>query len=296
MNKSNSKALNLFLYLMTRYGKWIPDYFYLKLYSKLELGKSLDIKNPRTFNDKINWLKLYNRNPKLITCADKYKVRDYIKSTIGEKYLVPILWSGNDANNIPFDTLPNSFVLKTNNSSGTNIIVENKENMNKENIIRQMNYWIKQNYYYSKREWAYKEIPPLIIVEKFLKQGEDKELRDYRFFCFNGKPQFISVDFSITDKSKTRRNLYDLSWNILDAEISYPKDLDIIVDKPDKLAELIELSKTLADGFPHVRIDYYYINGHIYFGEMTFYHQSGMAEIFPQEFNETMGNWIDITN
>lgn len=280
--------------LLMKYGKGIPDSIYLKIYSKLRTGKKLNLKEPKSFNDKVNWIKLYERNPLMTICADKLKVRDYIREKLGEEFLIPFLWYGDNPEEIPFAKLPKSFVLKTNNASGTNIIVKNKDNINKHEVTNQLNYWLSQDNYTPKREWVYKDIPPKIVCEKFIEQEEGEELRDYRFFCFNGKPKFISVDFNINDKSKTRRNLYDLNWELMDAEITYPKELNFKVEKPEKLQEMIKYSEKLSEGFSHVRIDFYYINKEIKFGEMTFYHQSGFGEIKPQEFAYEMGDWLEL--
>lgn len=168
--------------------------------------------------------------------------------------------------------------------------------MNWDIEFKKMRRWLNRNYYLSKREIVYKGIKPRIICEKYLEQGEGKELQDYRFFCFNGIPKFVTVDFSITDKEKTRRNLYDLNWELMDEEISYPKELEIKVEKPEKFNEMLELSKILSRDFPHSRIDFYYIENKIIFGEITFFHQSGMGKIIPSSFEETMGKWIKIPN
>ena len=282
------------LYGMVKYGKGMSDENYLKVYYKIRTGKRLDLKKPKSFNEKINWIKLNERDKVMNICADKFLARKFVGDRIGEEYLVPLLWAGEKTEDIPFEKFPNAYVLKTNNSSGTNILVKDKSTINKDLIRNKLNQWLKENYYYPKREWVYKDIKPMIICEEFLVQENDEELKDYRFFCFNGEPKFISVDFNINDKSSARRNLYDLNWNLLDAEISYPKELSLKVEKPEKLEKMIELSKILSKNFPHVRIDFYYVNKHIFFGEMTFYHQSGMGEIRPVEFDNTMGDWLKL--
>lgn len=288
------KIIGILMSLLIKYGKRFPDEAYLKIYSKLRTGKNLNFKKPISFNEKINWIKLYERNPNMTICADKLKVRDFIKEKLGEEFLIPFLWYGRNPVDIPFEELPKSFVLKTNNASGTNIIVRNKDDINQNEIINQLNDWLSQDNYTPKREWVYKDIPPRIICEKFIEQENKEELRDYRFFCFNGEPKFISVDFNINDKSKTRRNLYDLNWELMDAEITYPKELNFKVEKPEKLQEMIKYSKKLSEGFSHVRVDFYYINKEIKFGEMTFYHQSGFGDIRPKEFAYKMGDWLEL--
>lgn len=166
--------------------------------------------------------------------------------------------------------------------------------MNWDKEFKKMRRWLRTNYYLQNREWVYKDIKPRIICEKFLVQNDSDELKDYRFFCFDGEPKFIAVDFSITDKKKTRRNLYDLQLNLMDEEISYPKELNVKVDKPAKLEEMIDISRKLSSSFPHARVDFYYIDNRIIFSEITFFHQSGMGKISPEEFEIEMGNWLEL--
>ena len=237
----------------------------------------------------MNWY-----DPLATKCADKYMVRKIVAERIGKEYLNELHGVFESIEDIDLNKLPNSFVLKGTHGSGLNIICKDKSKLNWNKEFKKMRSWFKYNYYWQNREWVYKDIKPRIICEKFIEQEAGVELRDYRFFCFNGEPKFISVDFSITDKSKTRRNIYDLGWNLLDAEISYPKELSIKVDKPFKLDNMIELSRKLSAGFPHARIDFYYINEKIIFGEITFFHQSGMGKIKPIEFEEEIGNWINL--
>lgn len=261
---------------------------------KERLGRELDLENPIKYNDKIQWLKLNWRDPLAIKCADKYEVRKFVTERIGEKYLNELYGVYESVDEINIDILPKSFVLKGTHGSGFNIICKDKTKLNWEEELKKMRRWLKTNYYLRNREWVYKEIKPRIICEKFIDQGEENELRDYRFFCFNGEPKFIAVDFSITDKRKTRRNIYDLDWNLLNVEISYPKELNVRVEKPKKLDEMIYLSKKLSSEFPHARVDFYYVEEKIIFGEITFFHQSGMGLIKPVEFETIMGNWLKL--
>lgn len=259
-----------------------------------KLGYKPNLKNPTTYNEKLQWLKLNWYDPIAVQCADKYEVRKFVRQRVGEEILNEFYNVYESVDEIDIDELPDKFVLKGTHGSGFNIICTDKSKMNWEAEFKKMKRWLRINYYYQNREWVYKDIKPRIICEAYLEQEEGNELRDYRFFCFNGEPKFIAVDFSIIDKSKTRRNLYDLQWNLIDAEISYPKEMNIKVDKPQKLDEMIQLSKKLSAGFPHARIDYYYINNRIYFGEITFFHQSGMGRILPKEFELKMGSWLEL--
>jgi len=280
--------------IMINYMKWLPDKLYLKIYYRLKTKKRLNLKNPKSYNEKINWLKLYYRNEEMTLSADKIEVRKKIYSLFGDKYLVPILWTGNDPVDIPYSKLPNKFVIKTNHASGTNIIVTDKSKLDREDVTNKLNLWLKTNYFFPKREWAYKNINRRILIEEYINQLDSDELRDYRIFCFNGVPKIVTVDFSITDKKKVRRNVYDLDWNLLPVQLSYPNETKIKLEKPANFEEMLEVSRVLSKPFPHVRIDLYNINGKILFGEMTFYHQSGMAVFVPNDFDITLGSYLQI--
>lgn len=276
------------------YKYFISDEKFIRRRFKKRLGREVDLKNPTKYNDKLQWLKLFWRDPLATKCADKYEVREYVKGKIGEKYLNELYGVYESVDEIDLNKLPKSFVLKGTHGSGFNIICRDKNYIDWDKAKRKMKYWLNTNYYLLNREWVYKDIKPRIICEKYIEQDDSEELRDYRFFCFNGIPKFITVDISITDKSKTRRNLYNLDWKLMDEEITYPKELNFEIPKPQKLDEMIELSKKLSSPFPHARVDFYYIKDKIIFGEITFFHQSGMGEIRPLEFEEVMGGWLKL--
>ncbi|MFE4425938.1 ATP-grasp fold amidoligase family protein [Peribacillus butanolivorans] len=278
------------------YKYLISEYKLIKNKFRGRLGREVDLENPNKYNDKLQWLKLNWFDPLATICADKYEVREFVKEMVGEEYLNELYGVYESVDEINIDILPNSFVLKGTHGSGFNIVCKDKTKMDWNKEFKKMRRWLKTNYYLQNREWVYKDIKPRIICEKFIKQDDGAELRDYRIFCFNGIPKFITVDFSITNKKKTRRNLYDIEWNLMNNEISYPKELTIKVNKPDNLDEMISLSKKLSSSFPHARVDFYYIKGKIIFGEITFFHQSGMGEIRPLEFEDEMGSWLQLPN
>lgn len=296
LNKSE-RIINLYYKSKENYYKYlISDKNLVKKKFKVRLGREVELENPIKFNDKLQWLKLNWYDPLATICADKFKVREIVTEKIGEEYLNELYGVFESVEEIDINKLPNSFVLKGTHGSGFNIICKDKSRMNWDEEFKKMRRWFKFNYFWQNREWVYKDIKPRIICEKFIAQEEESELRDYRFFCFNGEPKFITVDFSITDKEKTRRNLYDLEWNLMEQEISYPKELTMKVEKPNKLNEMISLSKKLSSSFPHARVDFYYIKEKIIFGEITFFHQSGMGKVKPIEFEEEMGNWLQLPN
>ena len=227
--------MNILAQISDKIKQMIPDKIYLNLQYRHHLGKKLNLGKPETFNEKLQWLKLYDRKPEYTTYVDKYAVREYIKDTIGEEYLVPLIGAYESVEEIDWANLHDRFVLKCTHGSQCNIICSQKSALDIEDSKRKLKNWMKKNWYWYGREWPYKNVKPRIICEDYLVQDDGDELRDYRFFCFNGEPKFITVDFSITNKKKTRRNLYDLNWNRIDAEISYPKENNYIVEKPQKL-------------------------------------------------------------
>ncbi|RMA94440.1 ATP-grasp fold amidoligase family protein [Priestia megaterium] len=294
--KKSNLAVNLNAEMKNVYYKhFVTEEDFIRKRFKERVGREVNLKEPKKYNDKLQWLKLNWYDPLATICADKYAVRQFITDRIGENYLNKIYGVYESVDQININTLPDSFVLKGTHGSGFNIVCKDKSKVDWNKEFKKMRRWLNTNYYLQNKEWVYKDIKPRIICEQFMKQDDGDELRDYRIFCFNGEPKFITVDFSINDKNHTRRNLYDLEWNLMDKEISYPRELKIQVDKPKKLGEMITLSKKLASGFPHARIDFYYIKGKVIFGEITFFHQSGMGKIKPVEFEEKMGSWLQLS-
>lgn len=257
------------------------------------VGYTPNIHNPKTYNEKIQWLKLFYRNKLLTKCADKYRVREYVKNKIGEQFLIPLIGVYQNVNEINFNNLPNKFVLKTNNGSGKNIICKNKNSLDIKDTKNILKEWMKpsSSHYFHSYEWAYKNIPQKIICEKYLEQP-DGDLYDYKFLCFESEPKLIWVD--IDRFGFHRRNVYDLKWNLLNFEIDFPRDTNIHIKKPKKLLEMLNLSKRLSNGFHHVRIDMYYVENKIYFGEMTFYTQNGMAKFSDYNWDHKLGKLINI--
>jgi TupA-like ATPgrasp len=293
--RNNDLLVKIYDSLKSFYYKYcISDKKFLTTRFKKRLGREVNLDNPIRYNDKLQWLKINWYDAQAAKCADKYEVREFITEKIGEEYLNDIYGVYDSVEEIDIDTLPKSFVLKGTHGSGFNIVCKDKNKMDWDKEFKKMRRWLATNYYLQNKEWVYRDLKPRIICEKFIEQGSGEELRDYRIFCFNGEPKFITVDFSITDKSKTRRNLYDLNWNLMDKEISYPRELDMVVSKPKKLDEMLDLSRKISSTFPHARVDFYYINNKIIFGEITFFHQSGMGTVTPIGFENTMGDWLKL--
>jgi hypothetical protein len=272
---------------------WLPDPLYLRLRFRLRTGKKLDLKCPKTFNEKIQWLKLYNRRPEYTQMADKYAARMWICRRLREKgyenpeVFLPVLygkWSCFDE--IDFSNLPNSFVLKTNHDSGTVILVPDKSKLDAEAARKKLTKRLAVNYYKHGREYPYRGIKPCIIAEEYL--GDN--INGYKFFCFGREVRAINVYFD----QFSRCNYYTPNWQLLPLRTLYPNDPSIIIPRPENLAEMIKIAEILSYGIPHLRVDFYNVFGRIYIGELTFYHGSGYTPFYPDFYNETFGEWIKL--
>ena len=247
----------------------------------------MDINCPTTFNEKIQYLKLHPTVKDGAILADKFEVREYIKDTIGEQYLIPLLGVWDRANRINFDELPNQFVLKTNHGSGWNIICTDKKKLNLSKSINSLNRWLKMNAYFLSREWQYKNITPLIIAEQFLEYN----IYDYKFFCFNGNPRFVQVD--IDRFSNHKRLYYDMDWRKLDFSIAYPL-YNQNIQKPSQFEEMKLIVQKLSKDYSFVRIDLYIHDQKVYFGEITLYPEGGSAPFIPKKYNRIIGEFIHL--
>ena len=283
----------LVTHTLNRIVTMIPDdELYIKLMWKLSrLNYPLNLSNPQTFNEKLQWLKLHDRNPKYTIMVDKIKVKEWVASKIGEQHIIPTLGVWEDPEDIDFDSLPNQFVLKCNHNSGIGVYVcKDKRLMNKKKVIKDLKKGLQQNYYKEGREWPYKNVKPMVLAEKYMEDESGFELKDYKVFNFNGEPKIIEIDY---DRFKGhKRHLYDVDWNKIDATIEFPSDPDRSFEKPKVLDQLLSLARTLSEGIPHVRTDFYIVRDHIYFGELTFFHGSGLEHITPSDFDKQMGSWL----
>ncbi|WP_416145247.1 ATP-grasp fold amidoligase family protein [Planococcus koreensis] len=272
--------------------KWLPDLTYLKLMYRARTGEKLNMDEPVTFNEKIQWLKVYDRNPLYPQLVDKYEVRNYISSKIGEDYLIPLIGVYNHVDEIDFGTLPDSFVLKCTHDSGGVVICKDKGSFDLHAAKEKLERHMAINYYWTKREWPYKYVTPKIVCEKYMVDESGLELKDYKIFCFQGVPKMIQVDFDRFQGHK--RNLYTPAWQYIAASIEYPTDPDKKINKPQQLDQMLDLAGALSNGFPHVRVDFYSINERVYFGELTFHHGSGIEKFEPGSLEVRMGEWIKI--
>ena len=259
-----------------------------------QVGYKPNIDNPKTFNEKMQWLKLYNQNSLLTKYADKYLVRNYIKEKIGEEYLIPLIGVYNNPDEIDFSALPNQFVLKVNWGSGQNIIVKDKSQLNIEETKTKLNEWLepRSNHYFYSFEWSYKNIKPKIICEKYIQQLNN-DLYDYKFMCYNGKVKNLFVVSN--RKNNLYVDFYDINWNKLPFERKY-KNSPNKIEKPDNLDKLIKLAEILGKDFQFARVDFYNVNNQIYFSEVTFYPGNGMEAFEPIEWDYELGKLLKIEN
>lgn len=271
---------------------WINDEKYLKIAYRIELGKKLELNNPKRYNEKLQWLKLYDRKPIYTEMVDKYVVKEYVAKRIGEEYIIPTLGIWDRFDDIDFDTLPNQFVLKCTHDSGGLVICKNKSELNKKRAKRILNSCLKHNYFWGQREWPYKNVKPRIIAEQYMEDSDTKELRDYKFFAFDGevKALFIASDRQ-TPGEETKFDFFDSDYHHIPVKNGHP-NARVLPQRPKQFKKMKELAAELSKGIPHVRVDLYEIDGRIYFGELTFSHWSGMCPFKPDEWDYTFGSWI----
>lgn len=291
--KENPKRL--FSYFLKKTAFLYPDRLFLKMMFPLKMGKKLDLNNPLTFNEKLQWLKLYNRKPEYTKMVDKYEAKKYIASIIGEEHIIPTIGIYNSVDEIPWEKLPNQFVLKCTHDSGGIVICKDKERLDIEKAKAKLSRGLAKSYFYLYREWPYKNVKPRIICEKYIVDESGIELKDYKFFCFNGIPKLFKVDFNRS--SDHRANYYDLEWILLDfGEVMCPPDSSRIIPKPKNFDLMVSIAKKLSRDEPFVRVDLYNNNGNIYFGELTFFPATGMGRFTSDEWDKTMGIWMELPN
>lgn len=272
----------------------LSDEDFLKKKFKENTGKKLNLSNPLTFNEKLQWLKLYDRNPLYTQLVDKYAVREYVISKIGKEYLNELYGVYLHFDDIDFTNLPNQFVIKCNHDCGSIIICKDKKEFNFVEAKDKIEKALAHNYFWNGREWPYKNVKPRIIVEKFLQDQIHGDLRDYKFFCFNGIPQvmFIATERSM-DNYNPKFDFFDMDGNHLPFWNDFP-NADRIPQKPIFFNEMKLLAAKLSEGIPFVRVDFFECNKKIYFGEMTFYHAGGMGVFHPEEWDKKLGDLIHL--
>ncbi len=272
----------------------LPTKMWLSWRFKQRVGYKMDWKNPKTFNQKIQWLKVYNKKEEYTQMVDKAEAKKYVAERIGEEYIVPTLGVYNKFDDINFEEMPQRFVIKCTHDSGGLVIVRDKASFDKVKAKKKIEKALKVNPYTVDREWPYKNVKPRIIVEQYLEDSKTSELRDYKFFCFNGevKALFIASD-RYKEGEETKFDFFDAEYNHLPFTNGHP-NASVVPEKPQQFELMKELAKELSKGIPHVRVDFYEVDGKVYFGELTFSHWSGMTSFDPIEWDYKFGEWIDL--
>ncbi len=273
------------------YNYIVPQRFEIKRLFKKRLGYSVNIKSPKTFNEKIQWLKLNYRQRLMTIAADKYEVRKYVEKVIGQEYLIPIWTVFEDYAEINDESLPESFALKATHGSGWNIICHDKSVIDINELKKKVKRWQKTNYYYFGKEWAYKDIKPRIVCERLILDENKKSPADFKFFCFGGNPKYVQIDIDRFENH--RRIFYNTKWEKQEFGLEYPTT-DKQVEQPDNLEKMLEVAGKLSEGFPFVRVDLYNLNGKIYFGELTFYPGNGFEKFSPKTIDLEFGELINL--
>ncbi len=285
-----------FRYGVMSFLSFLPDKMYLRLFYFSTTGKLINFKNPRGFNEKLQWLKVYDRHLEYSELVDKLAVRSHIKEKLGEKYLFTLIGYYKTFDEIDFSKLPDSFVMKCNHDSGSTKVIKDKDALTQNDINNLREHFtrrLKRDFFYAGREYPYKGIKPCIMIEKMMvnKDNPEKSIEDFKFFCFDGEPKIM---FVATDReADCKFDFYDMDFNHLDIYNIHPNS-DKSIEKPDKFEEMKEIAAKLSKGIKHVRIDLYELDGQIYFGEYTFFHGGGFQLFHPEKWEKQLGDWIKL--
>lgn len=291
------KDKDAFFFALVLGLNWLfPDKLYCKLLYRIRIGRRLNLKNPVSYNEKLQWLKLYYRKPEYTDLVDKYEVKKHIERLIGKEYVIPTLGVWDRVEDIEWDALPNQFVLKTTHGSGSTgvVVCTDKGSFDKEMAVKRLKQSMEYDVYKRLREWPYKNIKKRIIAEQYITDGSGDGLRDYKFYCFDGVPKIMLL---ITERElggNAMCDYYDMDFNHLPFTWAYPNSNNPVTVPPENFDKMKELASVLSRGIPQVRVDLYNVGGHIYFGELTFYHGSGLCKFDPYEWDVKMGNWITL--
>lgn len=275
------------------YLSWLSDKTYLRLAYYAVFGKKIDWERPTTFNEKLQWLKIYDRNPKYSSLVDKYEVKGHVAKVVGEEHIIPTIGVWNDTANIDFESLPEQFVLKCTHDSGSIVICKDKREIKIIKIQNKLNSYLHKSAYWYGREWPYKNVPRRIIAEQFM-QSDVGGLTDYKVHCFNGEPKLILVCKDRFAPTGLTEDFYTPQWEHLDLRRPTHPNAAEPMAKPDELDQLLEFSRILSKDIPFLRVDFYIVEGHVYFSELTFFPASGFERFEPEEWDQTLGDWLKL--
>ena len=283
----------LLLALAIKHPKWFSDKLFLKTMFRHFMGTELNLNNPKTFSEKLQWLKLYDRKPEYTRMVDKYEAKKYVAGIIGEEYIIPTLAVYNSTSEIDLEALPDKFVLKCTHDSGSVAICKDKKTFQKREAFAILEKGLSKNYFWQNREWPYKNVKPRIIAEPYMEDIETQELRDYKFFCFDGKVKALFIAEDRQGDEETKFDFFDADFHHLDIRNGHP-NADTPPAKPHSFEKMKEMAEKLSQGIPHLRVDFYEANGKIYFGELTFSHWSGFTPFEPEEWDLKFGEWLHL--
>lgn len=270
------------------------DKFYIKRQFKHYLHYSPNLTNPRTFQEKLQWLKLYDRKPVYSVMVDKYEAKDFIQKKIGAEYIIPTIGIYNHSSEIDYDLLPEQFVMKTTHDSGTVVVCKDKSKLDIDKTNRYLDKRLRRKYYLIEREWPYKNVKPRIIVEKLIGQpGED--LCDYKFFCFDGQPKLMFIVSNRWGEGGHKADFFDMEGNPVKVYQPGYENTLVPPQLPSCFEKMKELASTLSEGVPHLRVDFYYTNNQIYVGELTFSDSGGYVPFVPDDYNYILGDYIHLS-
>lgn len=285
----------LLIHILYIISPLLDDELYLKILFPLYTGYKLDLKNPVTYNQKLQWLKLNYRKPYMTKLVDKYEAKFFVEKLIGSKYLINTLGVWNSFDEIDFDLLPEKFVLKTTHDQGGIVICKNKNEFDKKSAKRKLESRLKKSHYFLSREWPYKNVKPRILAEEYMVDESKVELIDYKFFCFNGEVKTMFIATERQSGKEVKFDFYDRNFNHLEIVQIHPQSFKQI-NKPKNFEKMIELAEFISKGYPHLRVDFYNIDGNIYFGEFTFFHHGGLIPFHPKEWDYKFGNWVNLND
>ena len=271
----------------------MPDEEYLQRIYRAKMGRGLDLEHPRTFNEKLQWLKLHDRRPIYTTMVDKAAVKDYVEPIIGEEHIIPTLGVWDRFEDIDFDDLPDQFVLKCTHDSGGLVICKDKRNLDMASAQKKIEKSLNTDYYALWREWPYKNVRPRILAEKYM-DNCGKDLVDYKFHCFNGEPRVILLCEGRFSSGGLTEDFFDAEWKHLPVRRPKHPMATTLAEKPGQLSEMLAIARRLSEGIPFVRVDLYVIEGRIYFGELTFFPASGLEKFDPESFDSQLGEYLNL--
>lgn len=292
-----NQRLRDFILKLNQHGllKWIPDKQFLHLIYYCRQGKRLDLKNPKTFNEKLQWLKLYDRKPIYSTMVDKYEAKNYVAERIGAEYTIPTYGVWDSFDEIDFDALPDQFVLKCTHDSGGLVIVRDKKKLDKKAAKAKIEKSLKTNYYYHGREWSYKNVKPRILAEIYMEDDSGNGLRDYKFYCFSGVPKFLYISEGLEDHSTAHISFVTCDWQLAPYERSDYRPFDVLPPKPTRFDLMLKLAAKLSQGTDFLRVDLYEVNGQVYFSELTFFPCGGVMPFKDEKHDLELGELLLLT-